>query len=65
MQIGAKGIQNLLGTIVLKKNYEKTKIEKNIFLFFINQELANFESSSKRMKPYIVSPKPTLINHQH
>jgi len=28
MQIGAKGIKNLLVTIVLKKNYEKTKNPK-------------------------------------
>jgi hypothetical protein len=37
MQIGAKGIKNLLVIIVLKKNYEKTKNPKKIFLFLFNQ----------------------------
>jgi hypothetical protein len=31
MQIGAKQIENLLMTMILKKNGEKTKIPKNIF----------------------------------
>jgi hypothetical protein len=39
MQIGAKGIKNLIVTIVLEKNYKKTKIQKNIFLFLFNQEV--------------------------
>jgi hypothetical protein len=39
MQIGAKGIKNLIVTIVLEKIYKKTKIQKNIFLFLFNQEV--------------------------